>query len=78
MLIPPMNTDLKNKYYDDDSNPDNMVKIRDGMIQGKGIVDDDVLNKTGVGVVHTTYNDFGAFAAVNLLDSVQSISRPTW
>jgi DNA-directed RNA polymerase II subunit RPB1 len=72
MLIPPMNTDLKNKYYDDDSNPDNMVKIRDGMIQGKGIVDDDVLNKTGVGVVHTTYNDFGAFAAVDLLDSVQS------
>jgi DNA-directed RNA polymerase II subunit RPB1 len=72
MLFPPMNTDLKNKYYDDDSTPDNMVKIRDGMIQPGGIVDDDVLNKTGVGVVHTTYNDFGAFAAVNLLDSVQS------
>jgi DNA-directed RNA polymerase II subunit RPB1 len=72
MLFPPMNTDLKNKYYDDDQNPDNMVKIRDGMIQNKGIVDDDVLNKTGVGVVHTTYNDFGAFAAVDLLDSVQS------
>ena len=72
MLFPPMNTDLKNKYYDDDPNKDNMVKIRDGMIQKGGIVDDDVLNKTGVGVVHTTYNDFGAFAAVDLLDSVQS------
>jgi len=72
MLFPPMNTDLKNKYYDDDPTADNMVKIRDGMIQPGGIVDDDVLNKTGVGVVHTTYNDFGAFAAVNLLDSVQS------
>ena len=71
-LFPPMNTDLKNKYYDDDPNQDNMVKIRDGRIQQNGIVDDDVLNKTGVGVVHTTYNDFGAFAAVNLLDSVQS------
>ena len=71
-LFPPMNTDLKNKYYDDDPNDDNMVKIRDGRIQASGIVDDDVLNKTGVGVVHTTYNDFGAFAAVNLLDSVQS------
>ena len=72
MLFSPMNTDLKNKYYDDDSNENNMVKIRDGMIQPGGIVDDDVLNKTGVGVVHTTYNDYGAFAAVNLLDSVQS------
>jgi len=72
MLFPPMNTDLKNKFYDDDSTPNNMVKIREGVIQGSGIVDDDVLNKTGVGVVHTTYNDFGASAAVNLLDSVQS------
>jgi DNA-directed RNA polymerase II subunit RPB1 len=72
MLLPPMNTDLKNKFYDDDQIPENMVKIRDGMIQPGGIVDDDVLNKTGVGVVHTTYNDFGAHAAVNLLDSVQS------
>jgi DNA-directed RNA polymerase II subunit RPB1 len=72
MLFPPMNTDLKNKFYDDDQTEDNMVKIRDGMIQGSGIVDDDVLNKTGVGVVHTTYNDFGAMAAVDLLDSVQS------
>jgi len=72
MLFPPINADLKNKFYDDDPTEDNMVKIRDGMIQGGGIVDDDVLNKTGVGVVHTTYNDFGAMAAVNLLDSVQS------
>jgi DNA-directed RNA polymerase II subunit RPB1 len=72
MLFPPMNTDLKNKFYDDDSTPNNMVKIREGMIQGSSIVDDDVLNKTGVGVVHTTYNDFGAPAAVDLLDSVQS------
>ena len=72
MLFPPINTDLKNKFYDDSPIPENMVKIRNGMIQPGGIVDDDVLNKTGVGVVHTTYNDFGPFAAVNLLDSVQS------
>ena len=72
MLFPPMNTDLKNKFYDDEEIPDNMVKIRNGMIQPGGIVDDDVLNKTGVGVVHTTYNDFGAMAAVDLLDSIQS------
>jgi DNA-directed RNA polymerase II subunit RPB1 len=72
MLFPPINADLKNKFYDDEPTENNMVKIRDGMIQGGGIVDDDVLNKTGVGVVHTTYNDFGAMAAVNLLDSVQS------
>jgi len=71
-LFPAINSDLKNKFYDDDSNPNNMVKIREGMIQPGGIVDDDVLNKTGVGVVHTTYNDFGANAAVNLIDSVQS------
>jgi len=72
MLLPPINTDLKNKFYDDDPTQDNMVRIRNGIIQPGGIVDDDVLNKTGVGIVHTTYNDFGATAAVNLLDSVQS------
>jgi len=71
-LLPPINADLKNKFFDEDSNPNNSVKIRDGMIQGAGIVDDDILNKTGVGVVHTTYNDFGAQAAVDLIDSVQS------
>jgi len=71
-LLPPINSDMKNKFYDDDSNPNNMVKVRDGMIQGAGIVDDDVFNKTGVGIIHTTYNDFGAQAAVNLIDSVQS------
>ena len=71
-LLPPINSDLKNKFYDDDSNPNNMVKIREGMLQGSGIVDDDVLNKTGVGIVHTTYNDFGPHAAVNLIDTVQS------
>jgi len=71
-LLPPINADLKNKFFDEDSNPNNSVKIRDGMIQGAGIVDDDILNKTGVGVVHTTFNDFGAQAAVNLIDSVQS------
>jgi DNA-directed RNA polymerase II subunit RPB1 len=71
MLLPALNTDLKNKQYDDDPSQNNMVKIRDGMIT-QGIVDDDVLNRTGVGIVHSTYNDFGATAAVNLLDSVQS------
>jgi DNA-directed RNA polymerase II subunit RPB1 len=71
-LLPPINADLKNKFFDEDSNPNNSVKIRDGMIQGAGIVDDDILNKTGVGVVHTTFNDFGAQAAVDLIDSVQS------
>ena len=71
-LLPPINSDLKNKFYDDDSTPNNMVKLREGMIQGSGIVDDDVLNKTGVGIVHTTFNDFGPHAAVNLIDSVQS------
>jgi len=71
-LLPPINSDLKNKFYDDDSTPNNMVKIREGMIQASGIVDDDVLNKTGVGIVHTTFNDFGPHAAVNLIDTVQS------
>jgi len=71
-LLPPINSDLKNKFYDDDSTPNNMVKLREGMIQGSGIVDDDILNKTGVGIVHTTFNDFGPHAAVNLIDTVQS------
>ena len=71
-LLPPINSDLKNKFFDEDSNPNNLVKIRNGMIQDTGIVDDDILNKTGVGIVHTTFNDFGANAAVDLIDSVQS------
>ena len=71
-LLPPINSDLKNKFYDDDSNPNNMVKIREGMIQASGIVDDDILNKTGVGIVHTAFNDFGPQATVNLIDTIQS------
>ena len=71
-LFQSMNMDLKNKFYDDDSSENNMVKIREGAIQASGIVDDDVLNKTGVGVVHTTFNDFGPHAAVELIDSLQS------
>jgi DNA-directed RNA polymerase II subunit RPB1 len=71
-LLPPINSDLKNKFYDDDSNPNNMVKVREGMIQASGIVDDDILNKTGVGIVHTTFNDFGPQATVNLIDTIQS------
>jgi DNA-directed RNA polymerase II subunit RPB1 len=71
-LFPPINSDLKNKAFADDPSDINKVRIRDGLIQGDSVVDDDILNKTGVGVVHTTYNDFGAPAAVNLLDSIQS------
>ena len=71
-LLPPLNTDLKNKMYDDDQGSQNLVKLRDGIIQGSSIFDDDVLNKTGVGIVHSTYNDFGSGAAVNFIDSLQS------
>ena len=71
-LLPPLNSDLKNKMYDDDQASHNLVKLRDGIIQGSSIVDDDVLNKTGVGIVHSTYNDFGSGAAVNFIDSLQS------
>jgi DNA-directed RNA polymerase II subunit RPB1 len=71
-LFQSMNMDLKNKFYDDDPSENNMVKIREGAIQASGIVDDDVLNKTGVGVIHTTFNDFGPHAAVELIDSLQS------
>jgi DNA-directed RNA polymerase II subunit RPB1 len=71
-LLPPLNADLKNKMYDDDQGPQNLVKLRDGIIQGSSILDDDVLNKTGVGIVHSTYNDFGSGAAVNFIDSLQS------
>ena len=71
-LLPPLNTDLKNKMYDDDQGSQNLVKLRDGIIQGSSIFDDDVLNKTGVGIVHSTYNDFGSGAAVNFIDSLQN------
>lgn len=71
-LLPPINMELGNKSYDSE-NPteDNYVKIKQGDIQ-QGTVDGDIYMKPSKGIVHITYNDYGAKDTVDLLDSLQS------
>ena len=71
-LLPPINMELGNKSYDSENpNPDNYVKIKQGDIQ-QGTVDGDIYMKPSKGIVHITYNDYGAKDTVDLLDSLQS------
>jgi DNA-directed RNA polymerase II subunit RPB1 len=62
-LLPPINMELGNKSYDNENpNPDNYVKIKEG----------DIYMKPSKGIVHVTYNDYGAKDTVDLLDSLQN------
>jgi DNA-directed RNA polymerase beta' subunit len=71
-LLPPINMELGNKSYDSENpNPDNYVKIKEGDIE-QGTVDGDIYMKPSKGIVHVTYNDYGAKDTVDLLDSLQN------
>jgi len=71
-LLPPINMELGNKSYDNENpNPDNYVKIKEGDIE-QGTVDGDIYMKPSKGIVHVTYNDYGAKDTVDLLDSLQN------
>jgi DNA-directed RNA polymerase II subunit RPB1 len=63
-LLPPLNIDLKNKQ-------EKQVKIRDGNII-TGQLDKDIFSKTGRGIVHVTFNDYGPDTSVQMLDSLQN------
>jgi DNA-directed RNA polymerase II subunit RPB1 len=71
-LLAPINMSMKNSSYDADKSDYNMVKIREGeFIQG--VMDKGVFNKSGKGIVHTTYNDYGPQAAVDFMDGLQNM-----
>ena len=69
-LLPPINMELKNKSYENNPIEENIVKIKQGNIQ-QGTVDGDIYMKPSKGIVHITYNDYGAKDTVDLLDSLQ-------
>lgn len=71
-LLAPITMTMKNKSYDADKQDYNIVKIRDGEFL-QGVLDKGVLNASGTGILHTTYNDYGPQAAVELLDGLQNI-----
>ncbi len=73
-LLPPINIEMGNKSYDGDKDTqdsNNFVKITQGDIK-QGVVDGDVYMKPSKGIIHVTYNDYGAKDTVDLLDSLQN------
>jgi DNA-directed RNA polymerase beta' subunit len=73
-LLPPINLMMPNKSYkkgEDNDKSENFVKIIQGDIQ-QGVVDADVYMKASKGIIHTTFNDYGSKATVDLLNSLQN------
>ena len=70
-LLPPINLEMGNGLYKDNKSKDNMVKIKEGVIQ-HGIFDKDIYSKPSKGIVHVTFRDYGPKDTVNLIDSVQN------
>jgi DNA-directed RNA polymerase beta' subunit len=79
-LLAPINLTMPNKMYkkagEDGSvpsnNEDNLIEIREGDFM-KGVLDKGIFNTAGKGILHTTYNDYGPKAAVDLLDGLQNM-----
>ena len=74
-LLPPINLEMGNKSFDGDKDSKqdsvNYVRITQGDIQ-QGVVDGDIYMKPSKGVIHVTYNDYGAKDTVDLLDALQN------
>lgn len=70
-LLPPINMDMGNKSFDDDPSPKNKVKIVEGQVLN-GTIDKDIFSKAGKGIVHVSYNDYGADSTVTMIDSLQT------
>jgi DNA-directed RNA polymerase subunit A" len=72
-LFAPININMANSQYDNVKDPNlNIVTIQEGKFL-KGVLDKDIFNKAGKGILHTTYNDYGPKAAVDLLDGIQNM-----
>jgi DNA-directed RNA polymerase beta' subunit len=79
-LLAPINLTMPNKMYKKagedgaapPNNEDNLIEIREGDFM-KGVLDKGIFNTAGKGILHTTYNDYGPKAAVELLDGLQNM-----
>ena len=71
-LLAPINMTVPNGMYKADKSDYNMVKIVEGEFL-QGVLDKGIFNKAGEGILHTTYNDYGPQAAVDLLDGLQNM-----
>jgi DNA-directed RNA polymerase beta' subunit len=71
-LFAPINLTLENSMYDSDKSDYNLIKIQEGDFT-QGVLDKGIFNKAGKGILHTTYNDYGPKAAVELLDGIQNM-----
>jgi DNA-directed RNA polymerase beta' subunit len=71
-LFAPINMEMNNSMYRDKKVDYNKVIIREGVFE-QGILDKGIFNKSGHGILHTTYNDYGPKAAVELLDGIQNM-----
>ena len=72
LILPPLNLNMENGSYDNDSSKLNYVKIKDGnIIQGR--FDKAIISKGTRGLVHTIFNDFGEKACQRFLDNIQDV-----
>ena len=71
-LLAPINLNMANSMYDSSKADSDMVKIVEGKFL-QGTLDKGVFNKSGKGIVHVTYNDYGPKEAVDLMDGLQSM-----
>ncbi len=71
-LFPPINIQMANSSYEADSSDYNKVIIHEGEFL-QGVLDKGIFNKSGKGIVHTVYNDYGPKETVDLLDGLQSM-----
>lgn len=72
VLLPPLNLSMPNSSYEDQGgeNSENYIKIVEGDIK-QGTIDKSIFSKPSKGIIHTTYNDYGATDTVNMIDSFQ-------
>ncbi len=70
-LLPPLNLEMENGMYDSKQEAENFVKIREGDVL-QGTFDKGIFSKSSKGIIHTTYNDYGAKQTVDLIDSLQN------
>lgn len=70
-IIPPINMDMGNSRYNDEKIPDNLVKIKEGIVS-QGIFDKDIFSKPSKGIIHTIFKDYGPQETVHFLDCMQN------
>jgi DNA-directed RNA polymerase II subunit RPB1 len=71
-LLAPINLNMANSMYDSSKADSDIVKVVEGKFQ-QGTLDKGVFNKSGKGIVHVTYNDYGPKEAVDFMDGLQNM-----